>query len=128
MNSVLIDTNFYVAMMRGEAFARDIVHQSENIILCPIVLGELLFGFKNGDHERRNLEQLRNLLNRPSIKTIEITIKTSEFFALITSQLKKSGTPIPTNDIWIASCAMEHGLTLATRDAHFKKITNLLLV
>ena len=127
MNSILIDTNFYVDIMRGAPHAQKLTCRMEKIVLCPIVLGELLFGFKNGHYEHQNIERLHAFLNLPSVQVVPLTTKTSEFYALLNHQLKVAGTPIPTNDIWIAACAMEHGLALATSDQHFQKIHNLLL-
>jgi tRNA(fMet)-specific endonuclease VapC len=39
--------------------------------------------------------------------------------------LKKAGTPIPTNDIWIAALAVEHSLVLYSRDAHFDRFPGI---
>ncbi|VAW12713.1 hypothetical protein MNBD_BACTEROID05-314 [hydrothermal vent metagenome] len=128
MNEILIDTNFYTEIMRGSEESRHIVRRAKKIVMCPIVIGELFYGFKNGTREKRNVEQLQDFLFLPSVETLSITYKTSEFFALIMHQLKKSGNPIPTNDLWIAACAIEHGLAVATNDSHFKKIANLLIV
>ena len=89
--------------------------------MCPIVIGELLFGFKNGQRETANHEQLTRFLQIPSVECPSVTKRTAEFFAMIMMQLRKAGTPIPTHDIWIAASAMEHGARLVTRDQHFKK-------
>ncbi|VAX37988.1 hypothetical protein MNBD_UNCLBAC01-353 [hydrothermal vent metagenome] len=128
MKQILIDTNFYTEIMRGSLDVKKTMRQSEKIFMCPIVIGELLYGFKNGNKEKKNIEQLNQFLSLSSVETLLITPNTSEFFALIIQQLKKAGTPIPTNDLWIAASAMEHGLAVATMDRHFKKIVNLMLV
>ena len=47
---------------------------------------------------------------------------TSDRYSRIAAQLKRQGTPIPTNDIWIAAQTMEHGVELITSDHHFEKI------
>lgn len=126
MNTVLIDTNFYADIMLGKESAKKILQNYEEILVCPIVIGELLYGFKNGHREKENVEQLWDFFRLSSVRVVPITEKTSEFFALIIQQLRKAGTPIPTQDIWIAACAMEHASVVATHDAHFKKIQNLL--
>jgi len=128
LNSILIDTNFYADIMLGKDHAVKVIHQTEEIIMCPIVLGELLHGFKNGRQERKNLDQLNDFFQLSSVHMTPLTEKTSEFFALIAFQLKKAGTPIPTNDLWIAACAMEHGSAVATSDNHFQKISGLLII
>ena len=127
MNIILIDTNFYADIMFGKKEAMDIIHHSEKILISPIVLGELLYGFKNGTHEKDNIHQLEMFLQASSVQEIFLTKKTAQYFAAISAQLKKQGTPIPTNDIWIAACAMEHAAALVTRDQHFDNIHNLIL-
>jgi tRNA(fMet)-specific endonuclease VapC len=44
---------------------------------------------------------------------------------VIKAALRTSGRMIPDNDIWIAASAMQHGLTLATRDQHFQAVDGL---
>ena len=126
INSILIDTNFYADIMLGRESAQKILESYQKLFICPIVIAELLYGFKNGNKEKENIKQLRDFLELSSVETLALTETTAEFFALIIHQLRKSGTPIPTHDIWIAACAMEHGTTVATNDIHFKKIPNLL--
>ena len=127
MNTLLIDTNFYADIMLGRESVKKILERCKEILLCPIVIGELLHGFKNGHREKENIEQLWDFVELSSVRIVPITEKTSAFFALITHQLKMAGTPIPTQDIWIAACAMEHASVVATHDSHFKKIQNLLI-
>jgi len=127
MKTILIDTNFYADIMLGQTQTADILRRAANILLCPIVAGELLYGFKNGGKEKQNLEQFERFVNLPSVRTVDITTETAQFFALVMSELKTAGTPLPTNDVWIAACAMEHAAAIATRNEHFKKIPNLLL-
>lgn len=124
--TILLDTNFYGDIMRGKDFAKEIVQQSQKILISPIVIGELLSGFKNGQREKENIHQFHMFGELNDVEVVPLTKTTAEFFALITHQLRKSGTPLPTNDIWIAASAMEHAAMVATNDSHFKKIANLL--
>jgi tRNA(fMet)-specific endonuclease VapC len=66
-------------------------------------------------------------MESPRVKIFTIDEKTSEYYALIYSQLRKKGKPIPTNDIWIAATAIQHDLILFTYDSDFKSIENLKL-
>ena len=52
----------------------------------------------------------------------------AEYYARIVEQLRADGRQIPTNDIWIAACAMEHALVLRAHDAHFGRVRGLALV
>ncbi len=126
--TILLDTNFYGDIMRGKDLAKEVIQQAQKVLLSPIVIGELLAGFKNGQREKENTRQLRMFLELNDVEVTPLTQTTAEFFALIIHQLRKAGTPLPTNDIWIAASAMEHGAAVATNDMHFNKISNLMIV
>ncbi|MCK5852031.1 type II toxin-antitoxin system VapC family toxin [bacterium] len=128
MKKILIDTNIYCNAMRGMKSAADVIQCAENILMSPIVIGELYSGFKKGKYEKRNREQLRKFINSPRIKLLQISDNTSDFYSYILTQLRKNGTPIPTNDIWIAASVFENGAKLASLDAHFLKVAGLQLV
>ena len=51
-----------------------------------------------------------------------------DFYLVDTAGLRKKGKPIPTNDIWIASVAFQHGFPLVTKDRHFEHISGLILI
>lgn len=128
MSRVLIDTNIYSNAMRGEAGAIEIMRSYDEIYFSPIVIGELLAGFKGGSQEQRNTKQLHSFLAQARVKPLSLGESTAQFYAMIFNDLKSRGTPLPTHDLWIAASAMEHGVPLATRDKHFQKIPGLLLV
>jgi predicted nucleic acid-binding protein len=128
VKKVLIDTNIYSAAMRGEAYAIDILKRNIEILLSPVVIGELLAGFKRGIREEKNKKQLFEFISRERVSLLAISSETSEFYAFILHQLKEQGTPIPTNDIWIAASALESGAALASRDGHFSKIKGIILI
>lgn len=52
---------------------------------------------------------------------------TAEFYAQVFFELRQKGRPIPSNDLWLAASALQHGLALATYDDHFSAISGLLL-
>jgi tRNA(fMet)-specific endonuclease VapC len=91
-------------------------------------MGELLSGFKAGSKENINREELEEFLDSPRVQFYILDEDTAEFYAEILNGLKKKGKPIPTNDIWIASIALQHGLKLYSKDQHFKFVPGLVLV
>jgi predicted nucleic acid-binding protein len=127
MNRLLIDTNIYVAFMRGDPAVVELLGRAEKIVLCPIVVGELLAGFRLGNQESKNREQLKDFSGNARVSTCAFTSDTAEFYAAVFTQLKKKGRPIPTNDMWIAAAAMQGGLKICTLDAHFENIEGLLI-
>jgi len=127
MKQLLIDTNVYVAFKRSDSKVIELMQQADSIAINTVVLGELLAGFKGGLRETVNRAELDQFLDSPRVEFILLDESSADFFALVFNILKQIGKPIPTNDIWIAASAMQHGRTLATLDSHFSHITGLLL-
>ncbi|MDO9584496.1 MAG: type II toxin-antitoxin system VapC family toxin [Desulfomicrobium sp.] len=127
MNRILIDTNIYSGAMRGDQDIVGVLRQAEHIGVSVISMGELFSGFKGGTREEENKKQLGIFLDSPRVALYPVDEYTAQHYCSILYQLRRSGTPIPTNDIWIAATAFQHGLALFTRDSHFSKIEGLLL-
>ena len=125
MRPVLLDTNAYTAFMLGAAEVVDVVAHAEKLFLNSIVLGELLGGFAAGTREPKNRAELARFLDSPRVEILPVTGETADSYALIHVGLRRKGQPIPTNDLWIAASALEHGAALLTRDAHFSQIDGL---
>jgi tRNA(fMet)-specific endonuclease VapC len=122
---ILLDTSAYVGFKRNVVEMVDFIVSAESIIFSPIVLGELMFGFRNGTRFKENMEDLNRFLDHDAVELVQIGKITSDRYSRIAEQLKRQGTPIPTNDIWIAAQTMEHGAELITSDQHFEKINGL---
>jgi len=126
INRILLDTSAYCAFLRGHAEVKPAIQRSDEIFLNPIILGELFAGFAMGRHEMKNKAILREFLSCARVNLVEIDGETSERYAIITKHLRKLGTPIPTNDIWIAASAMQHGLKVLTTDSHYLKVPQII--
>ncbi|MFP4428589.1 MAG: type II toxin-antitoxin system VapC family toxin [Desulfovermiculus sp.] len=122
---LLLDTNVYVGFMRGDRAIVDYLIRASSIFVSPIVLGELMFGFLAGTRFDQNMQELDTFLDHPVVEKIYLTGITADRYSRIAAQLKKQGTPIPTNDIWIAAQTMETGAELVTMDHHFECIHGL---
>jgi tRNA(fMet)-specific endonuclease VapC len=127
MRRAVIDTNIYVAFKRNHQSTIDKIRRLDFIGMDITVLAELYAGFRGGTKEHQNRKELELFLNNPRVHLLNHEQETAEFYALIYHNLKSQGTPIPTNDIWIAASAMQHGLALLTLDEHFSKINNLFI-
>ncbi|OQX27145.1 MAG: VapC toxin family PIN domain ribonuclease [Desulfobacteraceae bacterium IS3] len=128
MKQILIDTNVYSHAFKGDPEIISVLQRSEMIGISTISIGELLSGFKRGALEHKNRKELEEFLNKPRVRVYGIDRYTPEFYAQILEQLKKIGKPIPTNDIWIAAVALQHGLEFFTKDRHFNHISGLTLI
>ncbi len=127
MKAVLIDTNIYCDAMRGEAGAVELLQTFDEILMSPVVIGELRSGFKGGTKEKANRGQLLRFLAASRVRVVNVDESTADHYALVVDELRRAGTPIPTNDLWIAASALQNGARLATRDRHFLKVPGLLL-
>jgi predicted nucleic acid-binding protein len=127
MNKILIDTNIYSGALRGNQEIVQVLRRVSLIGICAVSIGELLSGFRGGNREQENRKELGIFLDSPRVTLYHIDEYTAEYYCAILNQLKKNGTPIPTNDIWIAAVALQQGLQLYTLDKHFCNIQGLLL-
>ena len=120
-----LDTNRYTDLCRGEASVVEAVDQAEEMWLPFVVVGELRAGFAVGTQGPRNEAVLRRFLLKPGVGVLYAGDQTTHHYASIYRQLRKQGTPIPTNDIWIAALVLEHSLVLCARDAHFEALPQI---
>jgi predicted nucleic acid-binding protein len=122
---ILIDSNGYTAFKRGDAAAIEIVRRAERMRLSAIVLGELLAGFRFGKREAVNRRELSEFLASPRVDVLAVDEGTAEHYRAVYGMLRSKGKPIPTNDLWIAASALQHGCALFSFDAHFHHVDGL---
>lgn len=128
MKRLMIDTNVYVAFKRNHDGVVELLRRAEFIGVSTVVLGELLAGFRCGTRADENRRELDQFLDSPRVDTVPVNEETAEFYAEIFRGLREKGRPIPSNDLWLAAGALQHGLALVTLDGHFAYIDGLLLV
>ena len=108
--------------MKGDAPAVEIIASALWIGLPSIVLGELRTGFLMGNQKARNEEELQKFLRHPMVEILEVEDEAARIYPEIIVALRSAGTPLPTNDIWIAAVAARAGATILTYDDHFRLI------
>ncbi|MFM8899874.1 MAG: type II toxin-antitoxin system VapC family toxin, partial [Burkholderiales bacterium] len=122
MRPILLDTNAYTAFMLGDEAIVNVIAHAEQLYVNSVVLGELLGGFAAGGREAKNRAELARLLQSPRVTVLPISAQTADSYALVYAGLRRKGQPIPSNDLWIAASALEHGAAVLTRDAHFTHV------
>ncbi len=125
MKKVLIDTNVFSLAMKGEGSVVTALRKIDLIGFSTISIGELFSGFKGGSRETRNREELNLFLDSPRVVVHSIDEGTADFYASVLNDLRAAGTPIPTNDIWIAAVAFQHGYKIYSKDNHFNLVPGL---
>ena len=116
---VCLDTSAYSQLRRGNAALQECLEQADGILLPVVVVGELHAGFLAGSKVSANLKLLAEFLEQPGVGVQDVTREVAERYGLLVAQLRQAGTPIPTNDIWIAATALETGTRLVAYDGHF---------
>lgn len=127
MRKIVLDTCAYTRLLAGAEEVLDAISLAETVYLSVFVLGELYAGFGGGSRERENKDMLQRFLVKPAVKILNATSETAEVFGHVKSNLKKAGTPLPINDVWIAAHAIETGSVVVTYDVHFKVVPGLRL-
>jgi tRNA(fMet)-specific endonuclease VapC len=122
LSSYCLDTSAYSNFRRGNEELAALLDQAELVGVPTIALGELRTGFLLGGRRRRNEHGLDLFLDNPVVQVLPVDLETSRQYAEIVAELRKAGTPIPTNDIWIAATAARNGTTVLTCDDHFERI------
>jgi tRNA(fMet)-specific endonuclease VapC len=123
---VALDTNRLTDLFQGDSELADRLGECDEVWIPLMVLAEIKAGFYGGSQQHRNEILLRNLLAKPTVDILLPARETAEHYARLFVQLRRAGTPIPDNDLWIAALILEHDLVLITRDRHFDSVPQLL--
>lgn len=126
MKRLFLDTSAYSAFKKGGAEVIGIIRQADEVRVNSVVVGELLSGFEGGKWRDQNRSELEEFLNHETVTLQDVTHETAERYAFVRQRLKKRGTPIPSNDMWIAASAMESGSFLVTLDSDFSHLENVI--
>lgn len=122
---VALDTNRYVDLCKGVAATVALLEEAEAIVLPFVVIGELRAGFAHGRRQAENERTLQHFLLKDGVRVLFADDQTTHHYASLFRQLRKQGTPIPTNDIWLAALVLQHNLALHARDKHFDHLPQL---
>jgi tRNA(fMet)-specific endonuclease VapC len=122
-----LDTSAYSRLMLGRPKLQDRLEAADQILLPVTVLGEVYSGFQGGSRLEENLSLLAALRSQPGVVIVDTTDNVAQRYAAIVAALKRQGTPIPTNDIWIAAAALENGGRIVAYDSHFAAVPGLIV-
>lgn len=123
---IVLDTNAIISLFDGNRYIADLLGEEQSVIVPSIVCGEFEAGAQGTSRrERESLAAFNRLLRLSHFSVAVISRRTSRIYASLYASLKKAGTPIPTNDIWIAAVAIEHEGVILTNDRHLLSVERL---
>jgi len=125
LSAYCLDTSAYSNFRRGNERLAALLDQAELVGVPTVALGELRTGFLLGDRRQRNEAELDAFLGNPVVQVMPVDSETSRQYAQIIAELRNAGTPLPTNDIWVAATAARNDATVLTCDAHFGLISRV---
>lgn len=128
MSRICLDTCAYSQFKRGHAPAVEAVRTAREVLVPVITLGELRTGFRLGGQAARNEDELKSFLAHPLVRVLEVDEEAASLYAELVTDLRRRGSPTPTNDLWIAALAAREGAAVLTYDAHFEQIRRVGLI
>ena len=120
---MILDTNALSAWAEGRASIEAPLRSADRLVVPSVVLGEYYFGIRQSRHRSRYQAWLARYL--PLTEIAAVTSATADAYADIRLELKRSGAPIPPNDVWIAALARQHGLAVLSNDGHFDVVRGI---
>lgn len=122
---IALDTSAYSHLRGGDERVVELVEHAAQVCLPVTVLGELDAAFRWGARRKENEARLREFLEAPFITVLEVTVDVARRYGQVMAGLRQKGTPVATNDIWIAAATLDAGAHLVTFDRDFEVIDGL---
>ena len=120
---MILDINALSALAEGEPTAARLVAGSGQTAIPVIVLGEYRFGIGRSRHRKEYERWLEEIVSK--CRVLAVDEETAVWYASLRRELKDAGTPIPTNDEWIAALCRQHALPVVSRDRHFDQVAGV---
>jgi tRNA(fMet)-specific endonuclease VapC len=125
VDQLVLDTSAYSHFRAGHPVVLDMMASAAVVLMPVVVLGELEAAFRGGDRAAQNRVTLSEFLEEPWVSVLEVTRQVAQRYGAVHADLRRAGTPIPSNDIWIAALSLERGGHLLTFDRDFGHVNGL---
>ncbi|MEW6322563.1 MAG: type II toxin-antitoxin system VapC family toxin [Acidobacteriota bacterium] len=125
LGHLVLDTSAYSHFRRGHPGVLAALARAERVVVPATVIGELEAAFELGTRTLENRRTLEDFLTEPFVDRLDITATVARRYGRIFAALKRAGTPLPVNDIWIAAAVFDCGGTLVTFDRDFERVPGL---
>lgn len=122
---LVLDTSAYSRFRAGDSRVHDLIAAAEAVLVPATVLGELHGAFEIGSRTRENRTTLSEFLAEPFVRVVPTSADVARQYGRVYAALRRAGTPIPSNDMWIAAAALDQRACLLTFDRDFRKVAGL---
>jgi predicted nucleic acid-binding protein len=122
---LILDTNALSAFADGDPGMAGVLGDQTQLAIPVVVLGEYLYGIRRSRFRKRYERWLEE--GADAFHLLDIGAATASHYAAIRQELCDAGSPIPTNDVWIAALAREYRWPVLTQDRHFAAVNGLRL-
>jgi tRNA(fMet)-specific endonuclease VapC len=120
---VILDTNGLSGVADGEEGLEPLLRKAAEIAVPAIVLGEYRYGISHSRNRPYYEQWVTEHLS--TFRILDVDEETTIPYSAIRTELKKAGTPIPSNDVWIAALCRQHSLPVVSRDRHFDLVSGI---
>ena len=121
---MILDTNGLSALAEGEPGLEPLLRRAAQVAIPVIVLGEYRYGISQSRNHVQYEQWLAEYL--PSFRILDVDERTTISYSAVRRELKKAGTPIPSNDVWIVALCRQHSLPVLSRDRHFDAVSGII--
>ncbi len=125
VHRLVLDTSAYSHMRAGHEVVIELVAMAQTVLVPVTVLGELEGAFQFGRKAKENRIALVSFLDEPFVSILPSTTEVARRYGQVYAILRKAGTPIPVNDMWIAAATIDCGGRLLSFDQHYERIESL---
>jgi tRNA(fMet)-specific endonuclease VapC len=121
----LLDTNIVVALFAGDSTLLDRAKEADEVFVPCFVIGELYYGARRSIRVEDNVARIDEFAANNVVLACDV--ESARLYGEVKGKLRQKGRPIPENNIWIAATALQHKLTLISRDVHFNEVEGLII-
>jgi tRNA(fMet)-specific endonuclease VapC len=122
---IVLDTSAYSRLRTGDPQILSLLAHAPHAYLPVIAIGELEAAFARGSKRSQNRALLEEFIAEPFVHVVDVDRATADRYGELVKALLDAGTPMPTNDVWMAATAAGTDGQLVTFDRDFLRVPGL---
>ena len=121
--ALILDTNAISALSAQDEALLRVLERENNLCVTVVNAAEYFYGLQSSKRKNVLARWFSEFLD--SVRILDLDRDVFPYYHVIRTELKRAGTPIPTNDLWTASLARLHGMKVVSRDRHFDRVQGM---